>query len=182
MTAPTRPTDTLVGSDSVPLPDATLAPAIPGLRARFFRDDADYEPLAEVIAAAMRADGVPYLPTANNLRIDMESNEGSNRFEDVVLVEVDGRLVALATVERRVRDDIPTYQIDGQVHPDHRRRGIGRLAVRLEHRTIEGACGARGSERPSQVDSVRRGCRSRGPGAFRPGRVRAGPPLLPDAT
>lgn len=126
MTASTETRDTEVVPDRVPLPDPRLAPPIPGIRARFFRDDADYEPLAELIAAAMTADGVPYQPTAANLRIDMESNDGSDRFEDVMLVEVDDRVVAVATVERMVRDDVPMYKIEGEVHPDLRRRGIGR--------------------------------------------------------
>jgi mycothiol synthase len=126
MTAPTRSTDTLVVTDRVPLPDMALAPAIPGLRVRFFRDEADYEGLAALIGAAMEADAVPYRPNADNLRIDMEANDGSDRFEDDVLVEVDGRLVAQANVDRMVRDDTPMYKIEGNVHPDYRRRGIGR--------------------------------------------------------
>jgi mycothiol synthase len=126
MTASTRPTDTLVVSDRVPLPDMALAPAIPGLRVRFFRDDADYEGLAALIGAAMEADEVPYRPNADNLRIDMEASDGSDRFVDDVLVEVDGRLVAQANVDRMVRDDTPMYKIEGNVHPDYRRRGIGR--------------------------------------------------------
>ena len=126
MTAPTRTTDTLVISDSVPLPDPALAPAIPGIRARFFRDGADYASLAELIGAAMDADAVPYRPNADNLRIDMEANDGSNRFEDLVLVEVDGRLVAQTNVERLIRDATPMYKIEGNVRPDYRRRGIGR--------------------------------------------------------
>ena len=71
MTAPTRTADTLVMSDRVPLPDPARAPAIPGIRARFFRDDADYELLATIICATMIADGVPYQPNADNLRIDI---------------------------------------------------------------------------------------------------------------
>ncbi|MFL5675855.1 MAG: GNAT family N-acetyltransferase [Chloroflexota bacterium] len=126
MTAPTTTTDTLAVTDAVPLPDPALAPPIPGLRARFFRDVADYDRLADVIGAAMVADGVPYRPTAANLRIEMEANDGANRFEDVVLVEVDGRVVAQTNVERMVRDDTPMYRIEGNVHPDYRRQGIGR--------------------------------------------------------
>ena len=76
MTAPTETIDTRVVSDRVPLPDPLLAPPIAGLRARFFRDDADYEPMAELISAAMTAEGVPYQPTATNLRIDMEAERG----------------------------------------------------------------------------------------------------------
>lgn len=125
MTAPTRTTDALTVNEPGPLPDLAAAPAIPGLQVRFFRDDADYEPMAELIAAAMAADGVPYQPTAPNLQIDMETNDGSDRFVDVVLVELDGRLVARSTVERMVRDDIPMYKVEGQVQPDYRRRGLG---------------------------------------------------------
>ena len=125
MTAPTRTTDDPAMRASGPLPDLAAAPAIPGLRARFFRDDADYGPMADLIAAAMMADGVPYQPTAPNLQIDMETNDGSDRFADVVLVELDGRLIARSTVERTVRDDTPMYRVEGEVHPDYRRRGLG---------------------------------------------------------
>src|SRR3954471_2288557 len=117
MTAPTQTIDTLVMSDPVALPDPGLAPAIPGVRARFFGDDADFEPMAELISASMTADGVPYQPTARNLKIDMAANDGTTRFEDVVLVEVDGRLLALTSVERMVRDDTPMYKVEGEVHP-----------------------------------------------------------------
>jgi mycothiol synthase len=44
--------------------------------------------------------------------------------DDVVFVEVDGRVVGAAGVERVVRD-VPNYQIWGTVHPDVRRRGLG---------------------------------------------------------
>ena len=125
MTAPTRTTDTLEATDHVPLPDPRVSPAIPGLRARFFRDDADYAALAELIGAALTVDDVPYRPTADNLRIDMEASDGSNRFEDLVLVEADGRLVAQTNVQRMVRDDTPMYRVEGNVHPEYRRRGIG---------------------------------------------------------
>ena len=125
MTTATRHTDTLVVTDRDPLPDLAAAPAIPGISVRYFRDDSDYEPLAELISAAMTADGVPYQPTATNLRIDMESNDGTDRFRDVVLVEVDGRLVATASVERMVRDDLPLYKVEGEVLPEYRRRGLG---------------------------------------------------------
>ncbi len=125
MTSTARITDTRLMPETAPLPDPATAPTIPGIRARFFRDDADYEPMADLIAAAMTADGVPYQPTATNLQIDMEANDGGNRFDDVVLVEVDGRLVAQTSVERMVRDDVPMYRLEGEVHPDFRRRGIG---------------------------------------------------------
>ena len=125
MTAPTETMDTRDVTDRIPLPDLGRAPAIPELGVRFFTDD-DYEAVAELISAAMTADNVPYQPTAANLRIDLETTEGTNRFEDIVLVEVAGRLVAMTSVERLIRDDMPMYKVEGEVHPDFRRRGIGR--------------------------------------------------------
>jgi len=125
MTTSTRTTDTLVVHETVSLPDLSAAPRIPGLSVRFFRDDSDYERMAELIAMTMTADGVPYQPTARNLQIDIESNDGSNRFVDLLLVEAEGRLIATSSVERMVRDDTPMYKIEGEVHPDLRRRGLG---------------------------------------------------------
>jgi len=125
MTSTARIADTRGMTETGPLPDPSSAPAIPGLQARFFAGPDDYGPIAELIGAAMIADGVPYAPTATNLKIDMETNEGSDRFDDVVVAEVDGRLIARSTVERMVRDDTPMYKVEGEVHPDYRRRGIG---------------------------------------------------------
>ena len=107
---------------SVTLEDA---PAIPGLRARHFHDASDYERLAEITCAASLDDGIPYLPTAQNLQIEFDAADGADPVDDMVLVELDGRVVAAAGVERVVREDVPNYQIWGSIHPDVRRRGIG---------------------------------------------------------
>ena len=107
---------------SVTLEDA---PAIPGLTARHFHDASDYESLSELTIAASLEDGVPYLPTAQNLQVEMDTADGADPVDDMVLVELDGRVVAASGVERVVRGDVPNYQIWGTVHPDVRRRGIG---------------------------------------------------------
>jgi mycothiol synthase len=104
------------------LPDA---PPLAGLHVRFLVDDADYEPLSAMIRDCHAHDGTPWLPTPDNLRLDMRS-DGIDPASDVVLVEMDGHLVALAAVQREVRDDTPTYDVWGKVDPQMRRRGIGR--------------------------------------------------------
>ena len=101
------------------------APAIAGLTIRHFSDASDYAPLAELTVAASLADGIPYLPTAQNLQVEMDAADGADPVDDVVLAEIDGRLMGAAGVERVVRDEVPTYQIWGTVHPDVRRRGLG---------------------------------------------------------
>ena len=101
------------------------APDIPGLTARHFHDASDYARLAELTVAASLEDGIPYLPTAQNLQVEMDAADGADPVDDMIFVEVDGRVVGAAGVERVVRNDVPNYQIWGTVHPDVRRRGLG---------------------------------------------------------
>jgi len=105
------------------------APPIPGLRARSFGDASDYPRLAELMGAANTRDGVPYLPTAQTLQVEMDGADGADPVDDVVIVEVDGRAIAVSGVERVVRDDVPTYQLWGVVDPAFRRRGLGTCLI-----------------------------------------------------
>ena len=112
--------------------DLAGAPAIPGLRSRFFADTSDYEALAALFAAANQADQVPWFPTARNVELEMGGGDGADPVNDIVLVEVDGRLVAGTGVERKLRDGSPTYEIWGAVDPAYRRRGLGTVAPGLD--------------------------------------------------
>lgn len=113
----------------------TAITPIPGATSRSFRTAADYVPLAELIATANAFDAIPYLPTASDLQIDMDNAEGVVPSRDVVLVELDGRLIAATGVERVIRDGTPAYEIWGSVDPRFRRRGVGTWlqAWTLEH-------------------------------------------------
>jgi mycothiol synthase len=101
------------------------SPSIPRLRARYLRDASDYGRLAELMNTTHAFDGIPWLPTGENLQIEYEGNDGIDPVRDLVLVEIGDRLVALGGVERAVRDGIATYNVSGWVHPEHRRRGLG---------------------------------------------------------
>ena len=102
------------------------APPIEGLRFRRPRsDDAEYAEMAALIERCSLADGVPWLPTAEHLREEMEGLGGLVPAEDAVLAYVGETLVAEAGVERVIRDDLPTFEFYGHVHPDWRHRGIG---------------------------------------------------------
>jgi mycothiol synthase len=114
------------------------APAIPGLRFRLLRDDADYAPLANLISDAHLADRVEWLPTAAQLKVEYENIADFDPRRDVILAEVDGRLVAFGLYMREMRDDTLVYAAQGNVHPDFRRRGLGRGILRFnEARLIE---------------------------------------------
>lgn len=115
--------------------DLAGAPPIAGLEARFFRDVADFERLATLMCAANEHDGIPFLPTAHNLQIDMDDADGLDPRKDVVIVSVDGTAIAASEVKRVVRDEVPTYEFSGAVDPAFRRRGLGTwlMGWSLEH-------------------------------------------------
>jgi len=107
------------------------APLIEGLRFRRPRgDDADYEAIAEVMAAANLHDGIPWLPTARNLREGIESSVGVEPATDMVITEIDGRAVAESGVERVMRDGVAVYEVWGTMRPEVRRHGLGRALLR----------------------------------------------------
>jgi mycothiol synthase len=106
------------------------APAIPGLAFRGFRDDSDWTALAALIRAAHQADGVDWLPNAESIRIEFENTDVTRIDRDVLFAEVDGRLVAEADAETAIRDGHPVHRLSGVVHPNWRRRGLGRALLR----------------------------------------------------
>ena len=115
--------------------DGTLhladAPPIDGLRFRRPRgDDADYEAIAEVIAAANLHDGIHWLPTARNLRDGIESSIGLDPATDMVITEIDGQAVAESGTERVKRDGVAVYEAWGTMRPEVRRQGLGRALLR----------------------------------------------------
>jgi mycothiol synthase len=113
------------------------APPIAGLRARQLRDASDYARLAELMWAAHSFDGIPWLPTGENLRVEYEDNEGIEPARDLLLVEIVERLIGSSSVERTVRDGIATYNVSGWVHPEYRRRGLGTALLKWNLRRAE---------------------------------------------
>ncbi len=106
------------------------APAIPGLRFRRFSDGKDYELLAQLMTTASLADGLDFIPDAEVLRVEYENWTDFVPARDLVFAEVDGTMVASAEGTRQVRDGIAVYTTQCCVHPEWRRRGIGRAILR----------------------------------------------------
>jgi mycothiol synthase len=109
----------------------TDAPDIDGLRFRRpRRDDADYAALATLMGRAAAADAVPWRPTPANIRQEHESSpERMDPAADVIVAEIDGRIVGEAEVDRVVREGVVVFHVNGHVDPDVRRRGIGRALL-----------------------------------------------------
>ena len=113
------------GASDVPV---NGAPSIPGLRFRLLRDD-DYAALAALITDAHLTDHVDWLPNEASLRVELENIPDFDPRRQVVLAEVDGHVIASAQHFRELRDDKRVYFAEGKVHPDFRRRGIGRALL-----------------------------------------------------
>ena len=117
-------------------PEVTLpdAPAIPGLRFVRFRNDADWARLAELMRVVAIADQDDEIPSADNLRIGWAARPNFELGRDVLFAEVDGQLVGEADGTLSIRDGYAVHHLWGRVHPDWRRRGIGRAMFRWNER------------------------------------------------
>jgi GNAT superfamily N-acetyltransferase len=120
------------------------SPAIPGLTFRTGRIPEDWTALADLVSAVRAADGVEERPTGEYLAADWGNLEGWDGGRDLVLAELDGRVVAFATGVARPRDGVLALDTWGGVHPDVRRRGLGRAL----HRWIRGHWADRTEDHP----------------------------------
>lgn len=107
---------------AVPMP---VAPRVRNATFRMFRDASDYVPLAELAGRVNAHDGIPWMPTARQLEVEIGSKTTIDPTQDLVIAEVAGQAVAATLVERVVRDESPMYDMEGFVLPEFRRRGLG---------------------------------------------------------
>jgi GNAT superfamily N-acetyltransferase len=103
------------------------APALPGLRFRHLRDDADLEAMIAVVDAAKAVDGFEQTRTPESLRGSMAAMKDPDDPARVLIAEVDGQAAGWCMGwERGLRGDgVRSFGQDGFVHPAWRRRGIG---------------------------------------------------------
>ena len=108
---------------------------LPGVSYRFLRDEADYQRIAEIVAAAHASDGIEWVRSAATLQVEHEHHADHDPRRDIVFAEVDGTAVAYGIATREMQGDVAVYYTDGKVRPEFRHRGIGRsLLCRNEAR------------------------------------------------
>jgi mycothiol synthase len=110
---------------------AAATPAIAGLTFRRLRLPDDLVPVAEMHIRAAIADEIDERESADDWAQWFAHPSGFDPLTDVVLGEVDGRLVAYA--QARAQDDNDggrNYTAGGEVDPEQRGRGIGRALLR----------------------------------------------------
>jgi len=113
---------------------------LPGLAFRTYAGPADIPVLTQIQRAAHLFDDTELIPSEERVANEVANGDGFDPAEDVFLAELDGRAIACGEVRYVRRDDIHTYHLSGAVHPDVRRRGIGRaLQGHLEARAAERA-------------------------------------------
>jgi mycothiol synthase len=112
------------------------APPIPGLRCRRYRGDTDLAALAELLSTANRADGIEELPDEATLRAEYEHDAAFDPRTDTIFAEVHGLLVGYGEATRSVRGGGSVYSSRGTVHPEWRRRGLGRAMLRQNERRL----------------------------------------------
>ena len=121
-------TVTMHTADRVDLPDA---PAIPGLTFRHFRGEDDYPAMLEVNNNSKIADGMEHdLHTLETLRGLYNNSSNHDLYQDMLLAEVDGQLVAYNRVfwDTELDGTRVCFHV-GFVLPEWRGRGIGRSLI-----------------------------------------------------
>jgi len=104
-------------------------PGLPGLVARHFEPARDYPTLAEHLTTVNVHDGHEAVDTAESLRHDWEHRDGINLDEDVLVAEVDGRIVGSAGLDWRQRGERVFHHLSVEVQPEFRGRGLGRVLL-----------------------------------------------------
>ncbi len=132
----------LAPADRLSVPEA---PDIPGLVFRSYRGPDDLPAMVDVLSAVEIADETFEMMTVDELRNWLSNLNDFVPERDLLLAEVDGRLVAFAERMRMLRDGTPVYETFGRVAPDWRRHGLGRAMLRFNE--------AQASER-SRLDDV----------------------------
>lgn len=113
------------------------APAIAGLAFRPFGGEADYPAMVDVVNACNQADRIEERETVEGLRHDYAHLVNCDLNTDLLVVEVDGQLIGYGRTWWWKNDDGERlYGLFGCVHPDWRRKGIGRAMLHWQEGRI----------------------------------------------
>ncbi len=111
--------------------DILPAPSLHGFRFRTYRGEPDLDGLCAVLLAVETVDGTNEIWGREAMANWLANMPDFEAERDVLIAEVEGRMVAWSYRSRRVRDGIRVFDSYGRVHPDWRRRGLGRAMLRL---------------------------------------------------
>ena len=102
------------------------APQIPGLVFRKFRGESDFPAMLEVINGANAEDDIDESTTLQDITHDYKYLENCDPTKDMLMAEVDGKLIGYTRVFwRKQEDGLTIYRTVGKLLPEKRRKGIG---------------------------------------------------------
>ncbi|HEX5015767.1 MAG TPA: GNAT family N-acetyltransferase [Candidatus Limnocylindrales bacterium] len=123
-------------------PTTAALPSIPGLRFRHFAGPSDYPGINDTANDAREANGVHFQTSIEGLTLFYESLDRAHcdTRRDLVIVEVDGQIVAYGRTEWQDDTEARIHPVVCFVRSAWRGRGIGRaLLATLEERAIAAA-------------------------------------------
>jgi mycothiol synthase len=102
------------------------SPAIPGLVFRRFQGESDYPHMLAVINGSKQIDGIERTVTLEEMTNNYAHLENCNPYTDMLMVEVDGQMVAYNRTFWEVQEDgTRIYAVFGFLLPEWRRKRIG---------------------------------------------------------
>jgi len=121
-------------TNAIVLPDA---PAIPGLTFRRFWGEADYPRMIAVLQGGKDADQIEEVDTLEALTDSYAHLVNCDPYQDMLFVEVEGKVVGYARVFwQGVSDILWLYGHEGFLLPQWRGRGIGRAMLHYNERRL----------------------------------------------
>lgn len=103
-----------------------LAPQIPGLSFRGWRGPSDLPHMLAVINGCKNADQIERAETLQDITNNYSHLENCDPFQDMLIAEVDDRMIAYTRVTWNTQEDgLTFYQTFGFLLPEWRRQGIG---------------------------------------------------------
>jgi len=114
-----------------------IIPAIPGFQFRKFAGPSDYPAMVDVINSGHVADHIEEIVTVEVLASDFAHVTHCDLNTDMVIAEVNGKLIGFGRVWWWVNDvGERIYGLYGAVHPEYRGKGIGRAVLTWEETRI----------------------------------------------
>lgn len=99
-------------------------PQIPGLRLRSPRGRDDAEVMARTITSSRAADDVDFVTTAEDLAADFENPTDFDPSADMLVAEVDGKMIGVSRIYCDARKDVIAYRHSADVIPEWRVQGL----------------------------------------------------------